>query len=237
MAQDQGGPGFYQRELSDYPEKPSETWLIAYGGRLYDNWWLAQLIDPPADGHLSYPAEGRMAGPPSWRCVACHGWDYKGASGQFAKGPYRTGFPGITGMAGERPERIAAILRDDTHDYTPDMLSDRAVHALSLFVAKGQVDTATGIDPDTGRIRGGQVHGVRVFQNVCAVCHDFDGRAWITGEDQGLATLGAVARQNPWRAFHRVMNGQTAADMPAMRAFGTATVLNILSHVQTLPEE
>jgi thiosulfate dehydrogenase len=236
-ANGRGEPGFYQRELSNYPPKPSETWLIAYGGRLYDNWWLAQLTDPPAGSHPKYPATGRLAGPPSWRCVACHGWDYKGASGQFGKGLYRTGFPGIASMFGEDPERIAAILRNDTHGYTAKMLPDREVRALALFVAKGQVDTSTGIAPDTGEITGGQMHGTRVFQNVCAVCHDFDGRAWITGEDAGLTTLGAVARRNPWRAFHRVMNGQTAADMPAMRAFGPSTVLDILSYVQTLPEE
>jgi len=33
------------------------------------------------------------------------------------------------------------------------------------------------------------------------------------------------------------MNGQTYADMPAMRAFGLQTVLDVLAYAQSLPTE
>jgi hypothetical protein len=61
--------------------------------------------------------------------------------------------------------------------------------------------------------------------------------AWITGDDDELTTLGAIASRDPWRGLHKVMNGQTYADMPAMRAFGLETVLDVLAYAQSLPSE
>jgi hypothetical protein len=52
-----------------------------------------------------------------------------------------------------------------------------------------------------------------------------------------LTTLGAIASRDPWRGLHKVMNGQTYADMPAMRAFGLETVLDVLAYAQSLPSE
>ena len=34
-------------------------------------------------------------GATTWRCKVCHGWDYKGATGAYAKGSHRTGLGGI----------------------------------------------------------------------------------------------------------------------------------------------
>ena len=93
------------------------------------------------------------------------------------------------------------------------------------------------IDPQSKAFHGDAEHGRAVFQNVCAICHDFDGRAWIEDEELGTTTLGNVAKTNPWRTLHKVMNGQTYADMPAMRVFGVDTVVDILTYVQTLPSE
>ena len=86
-------------------------------------------------------------------------------------------------------------------------------------------------------MRGDAERGQRIYQNVCAICHDFDGQAWITGEEDGLSNLGQITVNAPWRALHKVMNGQTYADMPAMRVFGLAAVIDILSYVQTLEED
>ncbi len=229
--------GFYQSYVFGVPDAPSEAWLLAYGGRLYDTWWAVLFRDPPAGNHPAYPEAGRAFGPDTWRCVECHGWDYRGRDGAFAEGPHYTGITGVSGMAGEDPERIAAIVRDEVHRFTPDLIPDRALNALALFLSKGQVDVYRVIDRQSGEVRGDAGRGREIFQNVCAICHDYDGRAWITGDDEGLTNLGAIAARAPWRGLHKVMNGQTYADMPAMRPFGLQAVLDVLAYAQTLPSE
>lgn len=234
---DYSDQGFYQSYVFGAPDDPSEAWQLAYGGRLYDAWWAVLFRDPPEESHPAYPREGLLSGSATWRCVECHGWDYRGAEGRYGEGPHYTGIKGIDGMAGADPERIAAILRNDTHRYSPELLPDKAVAALALFVSRGQIDTATVIEPQTGLVQGDVENGKQIFQNVCAICHDFDGQAWITGDEDQLTTLGAIATANPWRGLHKIMNGQTYADMPALRAFGPEVVRDVLSYIQTLPPE
>ena len=233
--------GFYQSYVFGAPDTPSEAWLLAYGGRLYDTWWAVLLQDPPEGVHPAYPESGGRSGgrggAETWRCVECHGWDYRGRDGRYARGLHATGIKGVNAMAGAPVAEIAAILRDDTHRYTPAMIPERALEALGLFVSKGQVAADEVIDPASGLVRGDAVRGRAIFQNVCAICHDFDGMAWITGDEDELATLGAIASRDPWRGLHKVMNGQTYADMPAMRVFGLETVLDVLAYAQSLPSE
>lgn len=234
-AQDYQDKGFYQSYMFGVPDDPSEEWLLAYGGRLYDAWWAVLFTNPPEATHPAYPEAGQRRGAETWRCVECHGWDYKGKDGTYATGPHATGIKGIDGMAGADPARIEAILRDDVHGYTPDLLPEQALEALALFVSKGQVNAERLIDRRSGKARGDAARGRRIFQNVCAVCHDYDGMAWITGEEDDMNTLGAIANGDPWRWLHKVLNGQTYADMPAMRVFGLQEVLDVLAYCQTLP--
>jgi thiosulfate dehydrogenase len=226
--------GFYQSSVDDAPENPSEAWLIAYGGRLYDLWWGVLLNDPPESTHPAYPKSAPLRGAETWRCVSCHGWDYRGDAGELGRRAERTGIKGIDGMAGMPPAKIEAVIRNDLHGFTKQMLPDNAVRALALFVSKGTNDAGGRIDPQTKHVSGNMDHGRAVFQNVCAMCHDFDGGAWI-GESEEQLSLARVIHKNPWRAFHKVMNGQTFADMPAMRVFGADTLLDVLSYAQTLP--
>ena len=227
-AQNYEDQGFYQSYVFGTPDDPTEEWQLAYGGRLYDMWWAVLFVDPPKETHPLYPESGARAGSATWRCVECHGWDYRG----------RDGVPGIDGMAGQDPARIAEILRGADHGYTAELIPDTAMTALALFVSKGQIESDQVIDRGTGRVRGNPERGKTVFQNVCAICQDYDGQAWITGDEEGeeLQTLGAIANANPWRGLHKVMNGQTYADMPAMRAFDRQVVLDILAYAQTLPQ-
>ncbi len=229
--------GFYQSYLYGVPDNPSEDWVLAYGGRLYDLWWVVLLVDPPAGRHPSYPKAGVAPDLETWRCVSCHGWDYRGAEGNFASGPNYTGIKGINGKVGADPKEIERILRDPVHGYTEDMIPDNAISALALFVSKGQDDPTAQINTTTRRVSGRPDEGRRLFQTVCAICHDFDGRAYITGEGDGLNTLGAIANSDPWRALHKLSNGQTYADMPALRALGRQSLMDLLAYVQTLPEE
>ena len=46
-------------------------------------------------------------------------------------------------------------------------------------------------------VRGGAVRGRTIFQNLSAICHDFYGRAWNTGDGNELTALGAYAQSLP----------------------------------------
>ncbi len=234
MAQDDTPKGFYQSSVDDAPNNPSTAWMIAYGGRLYDLWWGVLLNDPPKTTHPAYPADGLLRGSETWRCVSCHGWDYKGRDGELGKRDAKIGIKGIDGMAGMAPAKIEAVIRNDIHGYSEPLLPDNAVKALALFVSKGALDAKDRIAAEKNYVRGNAERGRAVFQNVCAMCHDFDGGAWI-GEEEEQLSLARVIKTNPWRALHKVMNGQTFADMPAMRVFGPDVLLDVLSYAQTLP--
>lgn len=235
--QDYQDRGFYQSYTFSAPTDPTEEWLLAYGGRLYDMWWAVLFTEPPSGDHPAYPQSAGASGAETWRCVTCHGWDYEGRNGSLSAGPLVTGIKGIDGMAGADPDAIAAIIRDDTHGFSETLIPERALRALALFVSKGQIDSGRLIDRPTRSVKGDAGRGRKVFQNVCAICHDYDGRAWITGDADGNDTLGGITTANPWRGLHKVMNGQTYADMPAMRAFDLEVVLDVLAYVQTLPRQ
>jgi thiosulfate dehydrogenase len=237
QGEDFGDRGFYQSYKFGHPDDPSEAWMLAFGGRLYDLWWAVLLTDPPEGQHPSYPEIGQKPALESWRCVTCHGWDYRGRNGAYGGGPNYTGIAGIDGAMGADLSDIVRVLRDDTHGFTKQQIPDGPALALAFFVSEGQVNKDDLIDAETGRLAGNPERGRAIFQNLCAVCHAFDGRAWIEGEAGIGNSLGAIANNDPWRALHKVMNGQTYADMPAIRALGLQTALDVLSYVQTLPTE
>ncbi len=71
-------------------EAPSS---IVRGGRLYDNWYKEIKGEPPKASHAAYPAGMKYAKEPktNWRCKECHGWDYLGRDGAYAKCDHVTG--------------------------------------------------------------------------------------------------------------------------------------------------
>ena len=75
---------------------------IARGGRLYDKWFAENKATKPADDHPSYANKGGQYGKDtSWRCKECHGWDYRGKDGAYAKGGHATGTVGICCSSGK----------------------------------------------------------------------------------------------------------------------------------------
>lgn len=170
------------------PADPSEAWTLAYGGRLYDQW--AEILDQnlPARTHLSYPKTAQQKGADTWRCVECHGWDYKGASGAFATGEHATGIKGIGGMAGAEPERIVALLRDGTHRYTLEMLPDAAMLRIDNPALGVEEISRTMERVDTGRyvLRGPEFAAPGRWRvKIELLVTDFEKRAAGTSVDIG----------------------------------------------------
>lgn len=205
---------------------------IAHGGRLYDDWQVEAVTRRPLLPHPAYPATARHANDAAltWRCKACHGWDYQGHRGQYASGPHATGIKGISGMVGADPARIVSILKDGRHLYGA-ILKERDLQDLAHFVSAGQVDMDAAIDRRSRAAQGDPGRARAAYDTVCAVCHGKDGRRIVTAPP-----LGQLARANPWESLHKIFNGHPDEKMPALRELGRQLLVDILAYVQTLPE-
>ncbi len=211
----------------------SEAYSVARGGRLYDNWFkVSEDAQKPTGPHPSYPETGKYRGDKGndWRCKECHGWDYLGSAGAYGSGKHQTGIKGIQGMRGADPEKIATVLKDQTHAYADTSLTDLDYRDLSLFVSRGQIDMSAFADSKTKKAKGDSALGKGQFETICANCHGLDGKG-----EKDMEPLGEVATDNPWEAVHKMTNGQPGEDMPALRALDPKVVADILAHMQTLP--
>jgi thiosulfate dehydrogenase len=223
--------------FADDPETDTEVFAMARGGQYYDKWWAVLDADEPKETHPAYTAEGKQKGADTWRCKECHGWDYVGKNGAYAKGSHFSGITGISGMAGADPGVIAAKIRGKPHGYTPEMLPDKAVQRLALFVAKGQIDMDKYIDRATKAAKGDPNRGARFYQTVCANCHGFDGKELNFASAGETEYVGTVAKANPWETLHKIRNGQPGQVMPALVALEMQDLVDILAYTQTLPEK
>lgn len=201
---------------------------IARGARLYDKFWAENKAAKPATDHPSYLKDGKYGKENSWRCKECHGWDYRGKDGAYAKGSHFTGFVGIQGAAGKDPATIATLLRNKTHGYTDAMLSAKDASDLALFVSRGQGSLAKYLD-GANKAKGDRARGATYFNTLCAGCHGEDGKKIKDGPP-----LGSVA-DNGAEMMHKVLNGQPGEAMPALRALDHQIAADIAVHLTTLP--
>lgn len=202
---------------------------IARGARLYDKWWGENKAAKPTGDHPAYPVKGgKYAGESSWRCKECHGWDYKGKDGAYAKGGHASGIKGIQGAAGRDPAAIAASLRGAPHGYTEAQLSAADVADLALFVSRGQGQLAKYLGADN-KAKGDGARGEAYFNTLCAGCHGTDGKKVKDGPP-----LGSVA-ENGAEMMHKLLNGQPGEAMPALRALDHQVAADIAVHLVRLP--
>lgn len=227
-----GSPNF----VHGLPTNPEEAWLLAAGGRIYDNWWKALDVAEPNGTHPSYPEVGQKSGEGTWRCKACHGWDYAGKDGVYANGSNYTGIIGIQGAAGRSVEQIAAIIRDSTHLYSTDMINEEQLGRISAFVSRGQIDMSLYIDIETRQVTAGDINiGRGVFQTVCAACHGFDGRLLDWGDGDEGKFIGTEASELADEVLHKILNSHPGAAMINLRAFPLEYAIDVLSYAATLP--
>jgi cytochrome c553 len=207
---------------------------IARGGKLYDKWYAVLDQKDPAEKHPLYPAASKYADQSSttWRCKECHGWDYKGKDGAYAKGNHYTGIKGLQAMAGADPAKVVALLKDNEHGYGNKM-SDQDLMDLANFVSKGQVDMDKYIDRSSKMPKNGnETRGADYFDTLCAQCHGHKG----TEPDEMKKTL-AQQMSDPWEVMHKLLNGQPDEKMPALRALDRKVVVDIMTYLTTLPKK
>lgn len=221
--------------MSDDDPQMSEFWHTLQGGLMYDNWAKVMFKKAPEQTHPSYPAKGKKKGAGTWRCKECHGWDYRGADGAYAKGSHYSGIKGIRAWVGGSTAEIEKIIRNDTHRYTKDMIPDEAVRNLALFVSRGQVDMPQYIDYATKTARGEATRGARFYQAICSVCHGFDGKTINFKTADNPEFIGTVAQANPQETMHKARNGQPGVPMVALGVLDIQDIVDIIAYAQTLP--
>ena len=214
---------------------PTNIWAIARGGQLYDKWWAVTEAASPQTTHPAYPAAGKKKGAASWRCKECHGWDYKGKDGAYGKGSHYTGIKGVRGAVGMKPERIHAVIMNETHRFTAETMPHSAMEKIALFLSRGQLDMDRYIDRATKVARGNPRRGAQFFQTICAVCHGFDGRDINFKSEENPEYIGTVARANPWEALHKIRFGQPGVPMVALTVLEVEDQIDILAYAQSLP--
>ncbi|OQX32548.1 MAG: hypothetical protein B0D87_01425 [Candidatus Sedimenticola endophacoides] len=203
------------------------------GGRLYDKWFKEADRPSPKAANPAYPDTGKYKGKKAsdWRCKECHGWDYKGRDGIYAKGKHFTGVAGVLGS--DAADHMQRILRDANHGYGEAMLDEHDARDLANFLRHGVIDMAPYIDSTSGDpVDADAARGQVYYETVCANCHGLDGKAEDTAPP-----LGKVARSNPWEVLHKIVNGQPGAEMPSMRAFDMQVSLDLVKYLRTLPAE
>ena len=205
---------------------------LAYGGKLYDKWFKVIKAPTPKETHMSWPSSNtKKKGNATHRCKSCHGWDNMGKDGAYASGSYKTGIAGLKRFDGGNAADVVAILKDKTHGYAGKMEGSDMM-AIALFVTKGQVDMDKYIDRKSKKAKGNTAQGKEYFNTICSSCHGKDG---LLPKD--MPALGALANKNPWEIMHKILNGQPAEDMPAMRALPIQVTADINAYLQTLPKE
>ncbi len=194
---------------------------VSSGGRLYNDWMVELDESAPKKANPKY--RGAKQSPEeiaaSWRCVTCHGWDYKGIGAT----------KGIMGMAGENPATILSVLNDANHNYQYYMQKGELLD-MARFISVGLTDVDAMIDRKTGKAKADGNAQRPFFETVCAMCHGAEGQS-LPG-----VSLGQFANQKPYLTLHSIFNGHPGAVMPSLRAFDDKKLVELLAYMQSLPE-
>ncbi len=194
---------------------------IARGGRIYSDWMIELDEQAPEKGNPTYlgakQSEREIA--KSWRCVTCHGWDYKGVK------PIK----GVLGMAAKDPEAVIEILKDAQHGYQEFFQGDDLLD-VARFISQGLLNVDELVEAQTGRAKASGDMERPFFETVCAMCHGADGQS-LPG-----VSLGRFASHQPYLTLHTLLNGHPGAVMPSLRAFDQKVVIELLAYMQRLPE-
>lgn len=205
--------------LAAAPAVAVDSASIVRGGRLYDNWsHESKERQPPHPNPAFKTKQVRVAAADTWRCVECHGWDYKGKHGTI----------GIRGRQNTDPAAIVALLKDANHGYE-DLLHEGDRIDLANFITRGQTDMQKLVE-SARRARTTLGASEKVFATVCAACHGLGG-----AQLREVPPLGDSARQRPHEVLHVALNGHPGGNMPALRTLGEDAAAKMLAYLQTLP--
>ena len=224
-------------------DEPPPQEDIIRGAQLYDKWFAVLGVDPPA-GNMpiwSRQTTNTRSGADTWRCNECHGWDYRGAQGEYRAGSHYTGFPDLwTLVQGLTVEDIVGHLNgnlDPAHNFSAYM-DNTSLTQLADFLKFGILDDTLYINPVSLRVVDPNFsHGQQLYQSNCLSCHGEDGKKIVLQIEGINEYLGSIANRDPWRFLHRTRFGVAGTDMPVGISLGWTAEdgRDVLAFAQTLP--
>ncbi|MDH5547497.1 MAG: c-type cytochrome [Gammaproteobacteria bacterium] len=200
------------------------------GARLYDNWWKEKGEAPPKEEVFELwekrtSEEVQQIDKSSFRCVTCHGWDYKGfegAASQFNDPESYTGFPGLlqlatdpeSGMPREAEEVFNFIKSGEAlhYDNTPHEfkeLNNKDLHDLTRFVIDVGFKTM-GSPLAGGNSQQGQTKFLMPNPTTQRSCIDADCHSTPDMRQRIISK----AEEDPEFFLHKVRFGQPGGPMP-----------------------
>lgn len=216
---------------------------LVIGAQLYDKWYAVLGVTPPK-GNMpiwSRQSTNTRSGAETWRCVECHGWDYKGNQGAYKSGSHYTGFPSLMILVPQMSEEdIVNHLKggkDPQHNFSA-YLDETSMRRLAVFLKQGLIDDTQYIDSVSLKpIDANPERGKLFYIETCSKCHGEDGGKIIFRGEGMEETLGDVARRDPWRFLHRTRFGVAGTEMPIGYNLGwtPADGRDVLAYAQTLP--
>ncbi|MGI9480853.1 MAG: c-type cytochrome [Hyphomicrobiales bacterium] len=210
-----------------------EVFVLAIGGKLYDNIWTMTAINPPEKPNPAFPADIDVSASETWRCVSCHGWDYKGKDGERSKMGMPDAFANLKHIEGTELETVTKRIREAHPEYPNELFDDAILEVLALFVSIGQYNRDAFLTSD-GIALGKVENGRAIFEGACMNCHQYDGKATLIGELGDKSSLGWISRNRPEQALHKVMNGVPGTDMLAIRFLTERQIGDLFAFLQTL---
>jgi thiosulfate dehydrogenase len=214
------------------------------GGRLYVAWDQVTNLSSGVEGINPLWPESTPDQVPdvlTWRCVNCHGWDYKGSDGKTLRPVLRAeGYPGLFNFTAAPADDILPTLNgylDPGHDFS-DYLSDEDMQDLAAFISSGLVVPELIADMESFQVQGVAGAGQQGFDEFCRSCHGAEGEKINLTTVENPTYLGDVAWANPWRMAHTIRYGHVSAQVPAADQLGIpfSQQIDIAAFTQTLPD-
>ena len=213
--------------------RPGEAAVLSLGGRLYDNHWAVLGRQPPPERHPQFPTEVEIAPEATWRCVACHGWDYRGAEGHLGTRSASPILKSLADVRGMDPREIVARISAPPHREMATPIPGDLLLLLARFLSAGQHDMGALMNAE-GKATGDPMRGKDIYEGTCIRCHQADGKAPLYGEAGDKSSLGWIARNRPAQAVHKIRNGAPLADMLSLRFIDTDSLAGLLAYLQRL---
>lgn len=210
---------------------------IIRGGMLYDNWLdVLKLPSPTILQPLWSGEENSIDIGDTWRCVACHGWDYEGGPG-LGKNP-DSGFPSLINSQELGEAEIEAWLdgtNNTRHDFS-SFLTVEASRDITAFLQYGVIENSILMN-ESGNIEGSKTIGERLYKNSCLECHGSDGSKLNFATAEKPVFIGNVAAENPLRIHHLVRFGHIELQVgkSGKLGFDLDQVTNLVAYTQQLP--
>ncbi len=198
------------------------------GGALWDAWWIVNGAIEPSGTHALYPPAGQQSGSTTYRCVECHGWDYRGVDGAYGSGPHFTGIPGVVGTTNTAAQLFDLIRNANQpggHGFGTVGLTDGDVVDLVRFLQDVVAGTRLYVG-SSGDVLGDPAQGQIDYTRgtvPCVGCHGVAGTQINLGTAGEPRWLGTVALEDPWRMLHKIRFGSPGTGMPSLlNAGGTS---------------